>query len=246
MEQATYIYALTDPMTEEVRYIGKTIHDPLDRLKSHIGNAQMGRRSYKNSWIKGLLSLGLEPDISVLEIVFYPESWQEREKWWIAFAKEQQCRLTNLCDGGEGVQLFGEDNPFYGHKHTEEAKRKISDANKGRRSRLGCKHSEETKRRISVTKKGKPGHRHTEEAKRKISKANRGRRRSKEARQKNGETHAKPYPAFINEVTGEIIPAGVNLNALCRKVGLGNGYMGAVKNRRQRSYRGWVLLEEKG
>jgi hypothetical protein len=51
------------------------------------------------------------------------------------------------------------------------AKRKISKANKGRKSRLGHEHTTETKQRMSVAKKGKPNHKQTQETRQKISEA---------------------------------------------------------------------------
>ena len=61
-----------------------------------------------------------------------------------------------------------------GKKHTEETKRKMSEAKKGNKNRVGKKHTEETKRNISEAKKGKPsnraGKKHTEETKRKMRK----------------------------------------------------------------------------
>ena len=54
--------------------------------------------------------------------------------------------------------LTGEKNPFYGKTHSEETKRKISEAKKKQYREkdhpwIGRKHSEETKRKISETKR---------------------------------------------------------------------------------------------
>jgi len=62
---------------------------------------------------------------------------------------------------------------------SEEHKKKISEANKGKPSSkgmLGKKHSEEARRKMSESQKGKH---HTEEAKRKISEALKGKRQYK-------------------------------------------------------------------
>ena len=56
----------------------------------------------------------------------------------------------------------GEKNPFYGKTHSEEAKRKMSEAGKRR------KPSEEARRKISESQKG---HTVSKETKRKMSKA---------------------------------------------------------------------------
>ena len=70
--------------------------------------------------------------------------------------------------------LSRENNPFYGKKHSEESKQKISKARKGHPSHLpmlGKKHSEETKQKISSGGKGRVV---SDETKKKISKARKG------------------------------------------------------------------------
>jgi hypothetical protein len=70
-----------------------------------------------------------------------------------------------------------------GRKHSEEIKKKISLANKGKKL---FPLSEEHKRKISEANKGK---KHSEEAKRKIGEASRGRKFSEEHRRKIKENH---------------------------------------------------------
>jgi len=75
--------------------------------------------------------------------------------------------------------LVKENNPFYGKKHSEESKQKISKSNKSRPSHmpmLGKKHSEESKRKISSGGKGRVV---SDEAKQKMSEAKKGVPRSK-------------------------------------------------------------------
>lgn len=72
--------------------------------------------------------------------------------------------------------------PMQGLHHSEESKRKIGEASKGKSkgnsNRIGHKHTEETKRKISETKKGKPSNRlgkHcTEETRKRMSEAHIG------------------------------------------------------------------------
>lgn len=51
--------------------------------------------------------------------------------------------------------MSGENNPFYGKHHTEEAKRKISKALSGKKGHI---QSEETRRKISEAQSGENGH----------------------------------------------------------------------------------------
>lgn len=50
----------------------------------------------------------------------------------------------NLTDGGQGqlgVRKYGKDSPFYGHTQSEEAKRKISDAQIGAKNNMYGTHA---------------------------------------------------------------------------------------------------------
>ena len=66
---------------------------------------------------------------------------------------------------------LGKDNPFYGKTHSAETKRKISEAKKGNKYFLGHKHSEEVKHKMSEAHKG---HLVSEETLRKMSEAKKG------------------------------------------------------------------------
>jgi len=78
----------------------------------------------------------------------------------------------------------GEDNPFYGRNHSPEAKKKVGDANRGRKA------SKETRAKMSAARKGKPCH--TEEFKERLRERNRTRvfRHTPESRAKISKSSA--------------------------------------------------------
>ena len=88
---------------------------------------------------------------------------------------------------------------WQGLRHTDEQRRKISEAGKGKH------HTEETKRKIGDASKGNTnllGYKHTEETKRKIGAAHKGSHRTDEARAKMSESHKTFYKAQRELQTG--------------------------------------------
>ena len=117
------IYTLTDPVTGEVRYIGKTKGNLVNRWYSHCSNYKLSKeKSYKNSWIISLKQRSYKPIIEILDEV--PENdWEFWEMYWIIQFKNWGFNLTNMTKGGEGGNGG---KGCLGYKHTEEAKRSIS------------------------------------------------------------------------------------------------------------------------
>lgn len=105
----TKIYALKDPISNEIRYVGKTV-GPLDkRLREHLHVAKRGR-THRDNWIKSLLT---KPIIVLLEECEDFE-WERREEYWIG---QYRTRLTNHTEGGEGAS---------GYRHSQESRELMS------------------------------------------------------------------------------------------------------------------------
>jgi hypothetical protein len=99
LELFTFIYILKDPITLDIKYVGKS-DNPFLRLTEHIRKSKY-KKTYKNNWINGLLDIGLKPLIEIIEKVPVSE-WSNCEKKWIHYYKNSGCKLTNLTDGGDG------------------------------------------------------------------------------------------------------------------------------------------------
>lgn len=95
----TFIYALCDPGTKQVRYVGKA-DNPQKRLKRHMGGYEP-RPTHKSNWVKSLKKLKKKPIVMILEEV-QKGLWQEAEKRWIDHYRKQGANLTNMVDGGIG------------------------------------------------------------------------------------------------------------------------------------------------
>lgn len=84
------IYALADPGTGEIRYIGKA-NDPRARLKSHIRDSRR-RNTPVYCWIRKLQEGGQEPSMAVIE---WAVDWVEAEKRHIAAYRAEGARSRN-------------------------------------------------------------------------------------------------------------------------------------------------------
>jgi hypothetical protein len=143
MKRLCKIYTLSHPLTNEVRYIGKTVESLSKRLGKHIVDSRKRNHRCAN-WIKSITKLNLKPIIEEVDQV--PENiCSETEIYWIAQFKAWDFRLINHTIGGEGTT---------GYKYTEAQKLNLSIKLKGNTNRLGIPHTNETKLLISSICKG--------------------------------------------------------------------------------------------
>lgn len=94
------IYALIDPITCKIRYIGRTSKKLNDRLSSHINDAKYYvRKTHKENWIRTLLNQNTRPIIKKLTEV---NGWEESYKLEVSLIEKYRDRLTNYYDKGPG------------------------------------------------------------------------------------------------------------------------------------------------
>lgn len=94
--QAT-IYGLVDPVTHELKYVGKADCAP-QRLRSHVSQAKRKATSKKAQWLN---TLDADPILITLGQCS-AEDWPALETRWIALARDMNASLTNTGKGGEG------------------------------------------------------------------------------------------------------------------------------------------------
>ena len=137
LSRIVFIYGLADPISGNVRYIGKSVN-PKARLIQHL--RFVNPSNHKEYWLNSLKKLGLVPEIVILETTSQKFS-SEAEIFWIAKYRSEENLLTNVTEGGEGGAVF------LGRKHSEISKMKLSIY------RTGKKHSQETLEKMSRSHK---------------------------------------------------------------------------------------------
>lgn len=121
------IYALLDPNTKEIRYIGQT-HNLKKRLVNHYTPSEFKNKTHKVNWLRTLVKNGQKADVIVLEDNLSQLTIDEAEIFWIAYFKFIGANLVNGSIGGEGSMRgkFGKDHPRYGIPHTDAFKQNQS------------------------------------------------------------------------------------------------------------------------
>ncbi len=194
-EATVFIYGLCDPRDGKIKYVGKA-KDLQVRLKSHFKCAKR-TSTPKNAWLLKLKSLGMKPEMIILEQV-RKSFWSEAERWWISKYREWEPNLKNVDDGGRGRSNYAVSMETrerlsiagLGRRHTDESKRRMSIAQKNKII------SDEGMARLVASGRANLGRRHTDAARHKMSLARRGVPKSAEHRRKMSLAHmGKTIPA---------------------------------------------------
>lgn len=158
MNRTGIIYALQDPISFEIRYIGKTIEGKVRYHRHMKPSVYNFSSSHVYCWIRSLVNRSYKPLWLVLQQFdnVSNEELNNAEIYWISYFKNLNCNLCNHTDGGDGM---------FGYKMKEETKEKLRNLNIGKKQSVetlklrsmklkGQKRSLESKLRLSQSKIG--------------------------------------------------------------------------------------------
>lgn len=98
-----YIYSLSNSVTKEIRYIGKT-KNLKSRLGQHKHNANR-KRNHLECWVNELLSKNIDISMEIVDICL-EEEWNDFEIYWIEQFRVWGFDLVNTSKGG--ISFFKE------------------------------------------------------------------------------------------------------------------------------------------
>lgn len=171
------IYQITNKINGK-RYIGQHKYtDESNPMGKYKGSGLNLHRAYEKYGIENFETEILYKRIRDKATINAMETW----------AIEKYKPEYNIAKGGSGGDIYhqldeegknrmvgsGINNPFYGHHHSEETKRKLSEAHKGKEGYWKGKHlSEESKEKNRIAHLGK---KFSDETKSKMSESHKGR-----------------------------------------------------------------------
>ena len=217
-----YIYTLSDPITGEVKYIGKTINEPRIRLYGHLSESKKSN-THKSNWVKSLLSKELKPVIEILDEVNH-DDWEFWEDYWIEAFKSWGIELTNCIDGGKGVssEFMEKNNPMFNPETVE----KMRNSMRGNQHAKGFKHSDETRKKVGdKTREYYKNNPRTEEHNKKIGDSN---------------SRAKAKPIYQYDTNGNLIKKFDSVRIAVAEIGFGRDGIYDCAKGNQKLYKGFV------
>lgn len=215
-----YVYLITNTINGK-KYVGKTTLSIEDRFKRH----QYVSKRDSTYLYAAMRKYGVENfTISLLEEVHDASILSSKEMIWISNINPEY-NMTKGGDGGDtssskrykeymkshSEKMSGANNPFYGKKHNDETKRKISE------KKTGTILTEETKQKISV--------------------ANLGKKKTPESIRKTSLANSKTW--FLIDPSGDSIEV-VNLSEFCSHNGLDQRNMCNMYRGKYKSSKGYT------
>ncbi len=209
-----YIYIITNKLNSK-QYVGQTKHSIQKRFTRHCWNSEYK----KNMPICLAIKKHGKTNFSIKELQ-QCLSQEELDKAELNWAR----KLDTFSPNGYNLKAGAGRGSC-----SEETKKKISQANKGR------KVSEETRKRLSESHKG---FKVTEETKRKLSIINRGRCPSPQTIKASIEASAKHYDMISPD--GEIVHI-YNMRQFCKDRDLRPSKMSNVVTGKRNHHKGWRI-----
>lgn len=109
MMKPVYIYALRDPDSGDIFYVGKSLN-PKTRYRSHFKSARLLSNRLLCERVRAMRENGATPLLTILQ-VSDDNSWRGVERSWIAFLRSKGVILENISPGGDGSN-DGHRGPF--------------------------------------------------------------------------------------------------------------------------------------
>jgi hypothetical protein len=97
-----YVYALGDPRTQQIRYVG-IARDVYKRYAQHLNYPHAN--DAKNTWMTEIKRAGIVPTLAILESDVDENDIYEREKHWIRHYQDHGASLTNIKHGTTSQQI---------------------------------------------------------------------------------------------------------------------------------------------
>lgn len=223
------------------QYIGSSVDVERRRIE-HIAALQQGEHfnpHLQHSWNKwGEQNFVFD----VIEEVNDRDELLAREQVYLdeGFGLDNLYNVAEIAGGGD----LGYHEGMKGKKHSQETRDKMSEAKEGYIPwNKGGHLTQEHKDKLSIMQKEWHGMRGnpSRESMVKMSESLKEWHRTHE----HPCGHAKPYPAFFNTKTVELIPAGNNLKNLCRELRLNYESMLDIKiGNTAQSRSGWKLADK--
>ena len=240
-----YVYHILHPITNIVFYVGKGCGN---RCKQHLTDKkEYAHNKRLNGYIRKLLKNNTPPIIlKVAENLTEDNAYELEEQEIKKYGRkgfEPNGILLNILESGRPPRFEGENHPWWGRKHTDESKKKMSETKKMQyalgivKPRKGFKHTEEAKeknRQAHLGKKQPP------EAIEKTRQANLGRKQTDFQKQKAREANEKTWKIITPEGKEEII---TNLLQYSLERGLDPGNMMHVSRGRQKQHKGYKVFK---
>lgn len=247
LQRKYYVYYLINPNTNRVFYVGKGTGI---RCKQHLTDKkEYAFNKRLNGYIRNLIKNKTPPIIikiaeNLTEKIAYKLEENEIKNYGrVGF--EENGILLNILESGRPPKFEGEDHPWWGRKHSEESKKKMSETKKERyangiiKKRTGYKQSQETKEKNRLAHLGKKQSKESIDKRIKTRKFN-NKPQTEYQKQKAREANQKTWKIITPEGNEEII---TNLRQYSLERGLDPGNMMHVARGKQSQHKGYRVFK---